>query len=46
MASQNAAYIAPPLDASYETIVKHIEAFPNVELPSLFGLHDNAELSY
>jgi len=26
--------------------MEHIDKFPTVELPSLFGLHENAELSY
>jgi len=47
MCVQNDKYIAPAIDLKHGDVIKYIEdTFPAVELPSLFGLHENAELSY
>ncbi|CAL6051371.1 Dynein_heavy chain [Hexamita inflata] len=47
MCPQNANYVAPPFELNHSQTIEYIKkSFPDVELPSLFGLHENAELSY
>lgn len=46
MCIENDKYVAPSFESNHSEVIKFIETFPAVELPSLFGLHENAELSY
>ncbi|CAL6000858.1 Dynein_heavy chain [Hexamita inflata] len=47
MCPRNANYVAPPFELNHSQTIEYIKkSFPDVELPSLFGLHENAELSY